>query len=79
MWGVMCRCVLPPMVGCAVLACGPPHGRACCVIVGPSSWSGVRCWCLPATVVVREVVVLGLGCCLCRLVTGVIGFGSVVF
>ena len=78
-WGVMCRCVLPPMVGGAVLARGPPHGRPCCVVVGSPSWLGVLCCCLPATVLVRGVVVLGLGCRLCRLVTGVVKFGLVVF
>ena len=85
----MCWCVLPPMVGRAVLARGPFHARACCVVVGLPSWWGVLCWCVarllvkravlvPAAVVVCCVVVLGLGCRLCRLGTGVVEFGLVV-
>ena len=42
----MCRCMLPPIVGPPMLACGPPHGRACCIVVGPPSWWGVLCWCV---------------------------------
>ena len=39
----------------------------------------VLCCCLSARVVVRGVVVLGLGCrCVCRLAAGVVGFGLVV-
>ena len=55
-WGVMCPCVLPPMVGRAVLARGPPHGRACCVVVGPPSWWGVLCRCVPRLMVGRAVL-----------------------
>ena len=66
--GVLCLCVAPTMVGCAVmvctlpmvgravLVCGAPHGGACCVGAWPPSWCGVLCWCLPAA-----VVVVGLG------------------
>ena len=50
------------MVGRAALAGGPPHGRACCARAWPPSWWGVLCWCLPAAVVVRGLVVFGLGC-----------------
>ena len=45
--GVLCWCVLPPMVGRAVLVCGPPHGGACCVGLWSPSWWGVLCWCVP--------------------------------
>ena len=90
-WGVLCRCVLLAMVGRAVLAPGAPHGRACFVVVRGPSWWVVLCWCvahlllgravwcLLAALVVRGVVVLGLGCRLCRLATSVVGFGLVVF
>ena len=53
----MCRCVLPPMVGPAVLARGPPHGCACCVVVGPPSSWGALCWCVARLMVGRAVLV----------------------
>ena len=55
------------LVGCARVGLCTTHGGACCVGALPASWWVVRCWCLPAAVVVRGVVVLGLGCRLCRL------------
>ena len=78
-WGVPCWRVARLMVGRAALLWGPPHGGACCVGALPASWWCVLCWYLPAAVVVRGVVVLGLGCCLCRQATGVVVFGLVVF
>ena len=89
LWGVLCRCVVPPKVG-AALACGPPHCRHAALLRGPprggacpagawppSCW-GTLCWCLSAAVVVRGVVVVGLGCRrVCHLGAGV-GFGLVV-
>ena len=91
-WCPMCRCVPLSMVRRAVLARGSPHGRgaallwgnphggACCVGALAASWWGLLSWCTRAAVVVRGLVVLGLGCPrLCRLTTGVVGFGLVVF
>ena len=54
---VLCWCVPPPLVGRAVLVCGPPLGGACCVGTCPPSCSGVLCWCPPAA-----MVVFGLCC-----------------
>ena len=46
--GVLCWCVPPPpLVGRAVLVCGPLHGGACCVGLWSPSWWGVLCWCVP--------------------------------
>ena len=45
--GVLCWCVPPPLVGRAVLVCGPPRGGACCVGLWSPSWWGVLCWCVP--------------------------------
>ena len=55
LWGVLCRCVAPPMVGRDVLACGPPRGRPCCVVVWPPSWWGVLCWCVAPLMVGRAL------------------------
>ena len=75
-WGVLCWRVARLMVRRAALLWGPSYGGACCVGASRASMWGLRCWCLPASVVVRGVVVLGLGCRhLCRLRTGVVGFG----
>ena len=62
----------------AALLRGPPRGGVCSAGAWPPSSWGTLCWCLSAAVVVRGVVVLGLGCRrVCRLGAGV-GFGLVV-
>ena len=77
--GELCWRVARLMVGRAALLCGPPNGGGCCAGARPPSWWGVLCCCLPAAVVVRGVVVLGLGCRrVCRLAAGAAGVGLVV-
>ena len=77
--GVLCWRLARLLVGRAALLCGPPHGGACCAGAWPPSGWGMLCCCPSAAVVVRGVVVLGLGCRrVCRLAAGVIGFGLVV-
>ena len=70
-WGVLCWCLPPPILGRDVLVCapppsmprravlarGPPHGRACCLIKGPPLWRRVLCWCLTRLMVGRAVLV----------------------
>ena len=67
LWGVLCRCVAPPKLRRAVLACGPPHGRQCCFAAWPPASRGVLCRCVAPLLVGRAVLVpvrCG-GCALC--------------
>ena len=57
LWGVLSRCVAPPKVGRAVLACGPLHGCPCCFAVWPPSWWGVLCRSVAPLMVGRAVLV----------------------
>ena len=52
---VSCWCVALPLLGRAVFVRGLLHGGACCVCVCPAP-------CLPHAVVMRGLVVFGLGC-----------------
>ena len=75
---VLCSRAAHHIVVRAALLRGPPRGGACSAGAWPPSWWGTLCWCLSAAVVVRGVVVLGLGCRrVCRLGAGV-GLGFVV-
>ena len=67
LWGVLCRCVAPPMVARAVLEGGPPYGRPCCVVVWPSSLWAVLCWCVAGLMVGHALLLpvrrRGCACC----------------